>query len=56
MSPEEARKFVLDFYGWTDDISETDQIIFNTETDDIYRIYSVNVSDYNLPFNKKYYP
>ena len=51
MFPEEAKKFALDFYGWSDDISETDQIIFNTETDDICRIYSVNVSDDELPFN-----
>lgn len=51
MSPEEARKFALDYYGWSDDTDESSQqFVYDTETDDFYKIYFVNVSDEEMPF------
>lgn len=53
MTPEESRKFALEYYGWSDEDSETQQIIYDTTTDDVHRIYNTfNIpdSDKELPF------
>lgn len=35
MSSEDARKFALDYYGWSDDDSVGASIVYNTTADDL---------------------
>ena len=51
MSSEHARKFALDYYGWSDDSDDSVTTpVYDTETDDICFQYSVSISDEELPF------
>ena len=51
MTQEETEKFAMDYYyGPSIDVSERPTVIYDTEADDIVRLYSSYNPDEELPF------
>ena len=51
MTPEETNEFAMKYYyGPAIYVSESSTIIYDTEADDIVKLYSVYDSDEELPF------
>lgn len=51
MTPEETKEFAMEYYyGPAIDVSENSTIIYDTEADDIVKLYSVYNPDEELPF------
>ena len=50
MSPEDARKFALDYYGWLDDNSTESTSFYSTNDDEFYQLYKTTDPDEDLPF------